>query len=267
MDLLGQGSRAARPVDQGLVPPHRPGRPARVSHRQRDPPPRARGGGLPRQVSRSPRVVVALRRSGRAGSCTLREMLGGAVRRLWIAALAGAVVVAFAACGGDDDEESTGTTATSSASVPSRTLDEKTRKEEAAKDAYLTYWDAYMKATSEPVDPQLPEMQQLMTGDHQRVVTRNLEDRQARGEAVRQPPGSQAKHEIQSADLQHDGGVKITECEVDDAVVYEVATGVVVNDEVVTKLATATMVEMEGTWRIAHSEVIQRWHGVVDCGA
>ncbi len=187
------------------------------------------------------------------------------MRRAWIAALVGAVLVALGACGGDDDEESTGTTAASTTSAPSTTLDEEARKEEAAKDAYLAYWDAYMKATSEPVDPQLPALQQLMTGDHQRVVTRNLEDRQARGEAVRHPPGSQAMHEIQSADLQHDSSVKITECEVDDAVVYEVATGVVVNDDVVTKLATADMVEIDRTWRIAHSEVIQRWQGVVEC--
>jgi hypothetical protein len=194
-------------------------------------------------------------------------MLGGAVRRVWTAALVGAVVVALGACGGDDDEESTGTTAASTTSAPSTTLDEETQKEEAAKEAYLAYWDAYTKATSEPVDPQLPAMQQLMTGDHQRVITRNLEDRQARGEAVRRPAGSQATHDIQSADLQQDGSVKITECEVDDAVVYVVATGVVVNDEVVTKLATSDMVEIDGSWRISHSDVIQRWRGVVECPA
>jgi hypothetical protein len=191
-------------------------------------------------------------------------MLGGAVTRVWIAALVGVVVVGGVACGGDDDE-STDPTTGSAMAAPTTTLDEETRKEEAAKTAYLAYWDAYMEATADPVDPQLPAMQELMTGDHQRVVTRNLEDRQARGEAVRHPAGSQGTHEIQSAELQPDGSVKITECEVDDAVVYVVATGAVIDDEVVTKLATAEMVEVDGSWRVAHSEVIQRWRGVVEC--
>jgi hypothetical protein len=192
-------------------------------------------------------------------------MLGSAVRRAWIAALVGAVLVALGACGGDDDEESTGTTATSTTSAPSTTLDEEARKEEAAKDAYLAYWDAYMKATSEPVDPQLPAMQRLMTGDHQRVVTHDLEDRQARGEAARLPANSRLRHEILSAELQAYGSVRITECEVNDVVIYNVATGVVLNDDVVTKLATATMVVEDGKWRIADSAVVRRWAGAVEC--
>jgi hypothetical protein len=194
-------------------------------------------------------------------------MLGGAVKRVWIAALAGVVMVGGVACGGDDDEESMEPTASSTTEAPTTTLNEETRKEEAAKAAYLAYWDAYMQATAEPVDPQLPAMQDLMTGDHQRVVTRNLENRQARGEAARRPAGSQAIHEIQSAELQPDGSVKITECEVDDAVVYVVATGAVINDALVTKLAIADMVENDGSWRVAHSEVVERWQGLVECAA
>src|SRR5262245_23643236 len=123
-------------------------------------------------------------------------MLGDAVRRLWIAALAGAVAVAFAACGGDDDEESSGTTATSSASAPSTTLDQQMPKEDAATAALLDYYDAYQEATAEPVDPQHPGLQALVTGEHKVVVTRNLEERQAKGEAVRLPADTQATHDI-----------------------------------------------------------------------
>jgi hypothetical protein len=194
-------------------------------------------------------------------------VLGGGVRALQIAALVGVGLVA-GACGGDDGaDESADTTAATTTTAPTTTLDEETQKEEAAKAAYLAYWATYDQATADPVDPELPAMQRLITADHQRVVTRNLQDRQARGEAVRHPAASQATHEIRSAELQPDGSVMITECEVDDAVVYVVATGAVVNDEVVTKLATAVMVEVDGSWRIAHSEVIQRWRGVVECAA
>ena len=193
-------------------------------------------------------------------------MLGSAVRRVWIAAVAGAVALAAGACGGDDgDEESTNTTTASSTSAPTTTLDEETQKEEAATAVYLAYWDAYLEATAEPVDPRLPAMQQLMTGDHKRVVTRDLEDRQARGEAARLPTNSQLRHEVLSADLQPDGSVQITECEVNDAIIYDVANGAVINDEVVAKLATATMVTEGDSWRIADSTVVRRWPGAVEC--
>ena len=187
------------------------------------------------------------------------------MRRVSVAALASVVVLAAGACGGNDgDEESTDQTAPSSTSAPTTTLDEEAQKEEAAKAAYLAYWEAYLEATAEPVDPQLPAMQELMTGDHQRVVTRDLEDRQARGEAARLPPNSQLRHEIHSADLQSDGSVRITECEVNDAIIYDVASGAVINDDVVTKLATATMVDERG-WKIADSTVVGRWPGAVEC--
>jgi hypothetical protein len=193
-------------------------------------------------------------------------MLGGGVKRMWIAALAGVVGLGGVACGGDDEEESTGSTASSTTAAPTTTLDKETAKVEAAKAAYLAYWDAYMQATAEPVDPQLPAMQDLMTGDHQRVVTRDLQDRQAKGEATRLPPNSRLQHEILSADVQADGSVHITECEVNDAIVYNVASGVVINDDIVTKLATATMVDEGSGWKVADSTVARRWPGAVSCG-
>jgi hypothetical protein len=193
-------------------------------------------------------------------------MLGGAVRSSGIAVLVAVAALAPGACGGNDgEEESTDTTAATTTSAPTTTLDEETEKEDAAKAAYLAYWDAYMEATAEPVNPQHPAMQQLMTGDHQRVVTRDLEARQARGEAARLPTDSQLQHEVLSADLQSDGSVHITECEVNDAIIYEVASGAVINDDVVTKLATATMVDDGGSWKIADSVVARRWPGAVEC--
>src|SRR5262245_63252899 len=148
-------------------------------------------------------------------------MLGSAVRGLWIAALAGAVVVAFAACGGDDDEESTGTTATSSASVPSTSTTDPTAEVEAA---YLAYWDAYLEAVAEPVNPGLPDLQQLVTGAQKTIVTRNLRQLQARGEAVRQRDPSRYRHIVRAVDRRN-GDASIDACVYDDLITYDVATG------------------------------------------
>ena len=187
------------------------------------------------------------------------------MRRLWIAALAGVVVVGGGGCGGDDDEESTGSTASSTTAAPTTTLDEETRKEEAATRTLLDYYDAYQQATAEPVNPQHAKLQALVTGEHRLVVTRNLEERQANGEAVRLPASTQSRHDIRSAKLQPDGSVEIVDCQVDDSIVYEVETGEVVDDDVVTKLVIGSMWFEGGSWKLAFSEISEAWPGVGAC--
>jgi hypothetical protein len=192
-------------------------------------------------------------------------MLGGAVKRVWIAALAGVVVVGGVACGGDDDEESTEPTASSTTAAPTTTLDEEIRKEEAAKEAFLDYYEAFFAAAAEPVNPQLPELQRLMTGDQRRIVTRNLEDMRAKGHATRLPPDSHRRHDPRVVRLRADGSVEVTSCEVDDSIVYEVDTGAVINDDVVTNVISATLVNERGQWKITFSERTKTSPGIVEC--
>jgi hypothetical protein len=192
-------------------------------------------------------------------------MLGGTVRDLRIAALVGAVVMALGACSGDDEEESTGMTAASTTSAASTTLDEATQKEEAAKEAYLDYYEAFFVAAAEPVNPQLPALQRLMMGDQKRVVTRNLEDMRARGHATRLPPGSKRGQDPRVVELQADGSVEVTSCEVDDSIVYEVDTGAVVNDDAVTNVISATLIEESGQWKVTFSERTETSPGIVEC--
>jgi hypothetical protein len=192
-------------------------------------------------------------------------VLGRKARRVWIAVLLGAVVVSGVACGGDDDEESAGSTASSTTSAPTTTLDEETAKEEAATRALLEYYHAYQQATADPVNPEHAEMQALVTGEHKLVVTRNLEDRRARGEAVRLPTSTRTSHDIRSAELQPDGSVEIVDCQVDDSIVYEVETGDVVDDDVVTKLVVGSMSFEGDAWKLAFSEIFETWPGVGTC--
>ena len=184
-----------------------------------------------------------------------------------IASLAAAVLITSGACGGDDDEESTDTTAASTTSAPSTTLDEETRKEDAAKDAYLAYWDAFEQASAEPVDPTSRDLQARMTGDQALLVVRNLQEMQASKQAARPPPNSRARHQVTSTALQPDGSVIVTDCQVDDAVVYSTTSGAVINDAVVTNLITATMVREGNDWKVALAERTKKWPGVVECAA
>jgi hypothetical protein len=195
-------------------------------------------------------------------------MLGGAVKRVWIAALAGVVMVGGVACGGDDgEEESTGSTASSTTAAPATTLDEETRKVDAAKAAYLAYWDAFERASAEPVDPTSRDLLDRVTGDQARLVVRNLEEMQTSGQAARRPANSQSRHQVSATELQADGSVRIIDCQVDDTVVYDTANGAVVNDAVVTSLISATMVQDGTTWKVALAERTKKWPGAVECAA
>jgi hypothetical protein len=191
-------------------------------------------------------------------------VLGAAGRSVWIAALAGVVAVGGVACGGDD-EEATEPTASSTTAAPPTTLDEETRKVEAAKAAFLDYYEAFFTAAAEPVNPQLPELQRLMTGDQRRIVTRNLEDMRARGHATRLPPDSHRRQDPRVVTLRADGSVEVTSCEVDDSIVYEVDTGAVINDDVVTNVIAATLVNERGQWKITFSERTKTSPGIVEC--
>jgi hypothetical protein len=193
-------------------------------------------------------------------------MLGSAVRRVLIAALAGVVVMGGVACGGDDDDEgSTGSTASSTTAAPTTTLDEETRKEEEAKAAYLAYWDAFERASAQPVDPTSRELLERMTGDQARLVVRNLEEMRASGQAARRPTNSQSRHQVSATELQADGSVRIVDCQVDDVIVYDTNTGAVINDAVITNLVRATMVQDGNAWKVALAERTKKWPGAVEC--
>lgn len=189
-------------------------------------------------------------------------MLGGAVRRVWIAALVGAVLVALGACGGDDDEESTGTTAASTTSAPSTTLANPSSEVE---EAYLAYWDAYLKASSEPVKPDIPELQALMTGDHQRAVTRNLRNLQGSGRAVRERENSRYRNVFGRVEFAGEAEASFSACSYDDLVTYDVATGVPVDDSVATKWLEGQMVREGAAWKVARLKIVSRETGRDQC--
>jgi len=187
-------------------------------------------------------------------------MLGSSVRRVWVAALAG--VVALAACGGDDsDEESTDQTAPSSTSAPTTTTTNPRAEVEAA---YLAYWDAYLTASMEPVDPHLAELQDRMTGDQKRATTRNLENMQASGQAVRRPEGARHMHAVTDVSVQGDQGL-VHACTIDDLVTYDIATRRPIDDSVATKRYEAFLVLEAGDWKVRLVTETERVEGVVPC--
>jgi hypothetical protein len=180
-------------------------------------------------------------------------MLGGAVKRVWIAALAGVVAVGVGACGGDDDEEeSRPSAASSTTTAPATTTTADPRVD--VEQAYLAYWDAYLKAVSEPVNPELRELQQLVTGAQRTIVSRNLQQLQARGEAVRLRQPSRYRHVIRTIERAN-VSASVEACVYDDLVTYDVATGVEVDDSVAWKQVHAELAQQQGVWLISYLEI------------
>jgi hypothetical protein len=192
-------------------------------------------------------------------------MLGGVVRSAWIAALAGVVVLVSAACGGDNDEESTDRSAATTTSAPVTTTTTTLDPSAEVEAAYLDYWDAYLEASSEPVNPDLPELQALMTGDHQRAVTHNLEDLQGRNLAVREREDSRYRNVIESLEFANDATATFTACSYDDLVTYDVVTGESVDDSADTKRLEGQMVYEGDHWKVARLEIVGRETDTDEC--
>jgi hypothetical protein len=190
-------------------------------------------------------------------------MLGGAVRRVWIAALAGVVVVGGVACGGGDDEEATEPTASSTTAAPTTTLATNPSAEVEA--AYLAYWDAYLEASSEPVTPDLPGLQALMTGVHKRTVTRNLQNLQGNARAVRERENSRHRNVLETLEFADGATARLTACSYDDLITYDVVTGEPVDDSAATKWLEGQMVREGDRWKVAQLQIVRRENGNDQC--
>ena len=193
-------------------------------------------------------------------------------RRRTVPGLLVLVVISLTpACGGDDDDgtapDPTPRSTTTTTEPTTTTLSELDQKIEAAKAAYLAFMHAVRAAEAAPVTPHLPDVQAVMTGLQQTQITANLEGMQARGEAVRLPENSQDSQEVLTASLQPDGSVLLKACEINDAIVYDVATGAVVDDDVITIEVDVTVVQENGVWKVADTVITEESNGVVPCGA
>ena len=182
-----------------------------------------------------------------------------------------ACVPLAAACGGaSGSEERSATTTTEAPSTtepPATTtsLDPQAQALADAEAAYLAYEEASNVAATDPVNPQHPELQALITGDQRLHSNSELGGFLADGEAARPAEPSQYNVDVQAATPQSDGSVLLHVCRVDDSVIYKVATGEVVNDDVVTKTVDALMVTENGAWKVSSTTVIARTPGVASC--
>lgn len=193
-----------------------------------------------------------------------------------------ALVVAVAclvigSCSGDDDDaipdpSSSSTTSSSSTSTSSTTEADETSSTTTAPDdvqalvtaRYLEFWDARFEANTEPVDPDSARLRDLATGDQLTNVVAETQQRKDSGLALRAADDPVKERRVRLVDVQGDTAT-IQDCATNDDVVYRVATGEVLDDSVVTRNISAEMRLVDGQWRLAAAQELQKWEGVAGC--
>jgi hypothetical protein len=201
------------------------------------------------------------------------------IRRARVALVAALLVMA--SCSGDDEaipdsstsissttsttDRQTSTTQTGDTPSTSTSTSAPVDDVEAlVADRYLEFWDARFEANLDPVDPDNPRLRDLATGEQLANVIDETQRRKDAGLAFREADDSVKERRIRVVDVQSEVAT-LQDCATNDDVVYRVATGEVVDDSVVTRNISAEMRLVDGQWRLAGAQELQKWEGVAGC--
>ncbi len=139
-----------------------------------------------------------------------------------------------------------------------------TSEQQGVIDAYGRAMSAFDQATADPPNPDSPALL-ATTIDPVLAEVRNLASSwKGFGQALRYPANS--AHRIDALSVEVVGNTATIEtCNVDDGVLYEPATGKVLNDKVTTAHDKATMTLVDGSWKLATRAQLEKWEGVAGC--
>ena len=131
-------------------------------------------------------------------------------------------------------------------------------------EAYLAAMSAFDQATADPPNPDHPALAATTVDPALTEVSNLAATWKGFGQALRYPEDS--VHEITPLSVEIGGATATIEtCNVDDGVLYEPATGRVLNDSVTTAHDRATMTFADGTWKLTTREQVEKWEGVAGC--
>ena len=158
----------------------------------------------------------------------------------------------------------TASTTTASTST-TESADLESNIESVLADRVRGYFDARASANAAPApDPLSPGLAEYATGEELAAVVANTERRRDGGEAIR--PGETALAEIRvAAGTVNGDSATVAACVIDDGVIFDIASGEVINDDVVTHNYQIELVLDGGVWKVARIVRVQQWEGVAGC--
>lgn len=189
-------------------------------------------------------------------------------RRSSILLVVAPLLVALAACSGDDDpraaadERETTTTGETTTTLSAREQEEQAviAAHEAASQAR-----ADSAANPDPANPVIPQTHSGLMLDRWRETLTGLQNN---GFAIRYPPNSQYRTEVESVTFDEANGQEVAYlqvCSVDDGERYGQTSGVVLSSGLRTVQLTEAMVKEDGVWKVAELQENHRWDGVAGC--
>ena len=153
--------------------------------------------------------------------------------------------------------DTTSTTTTTTTTVPPAVLEvaEQIRGDFDARAA------AFAAPTSDPDGSRFAE---TAVGGWLGGLLANVQGLHDDGRAIR--PGDEGLYDLRIGSVVIDTSeASAIACEVNDRVLYEVATGTVVNDDVVTREYEIFLVLEDGVWKLSDGGVAEQWDGVAGC--
>jgi hypothetical protein len=209
------------------------------------------------------------------------------VRRLAVALGCVGFSLLAAACSGDDDSDAATTTApsdsttTSTPHTPSTTTSSTTpptdtsttstsgtgganTAEQEVIDRYVAYWNARTAANTGVPNPSDPALAEFATGEQLEAVVAETQSNLDEGLAFRSAEQPANYQQVRVVSIDGDAAV-VQDCRIDDEVVYRRDTGEIVNDVVATHNVRGELTRVDGEWRLARAELVQRWEGVSGC--
>lgn len=203
------------------------------------------------------------------------------VRPLLLVVVPVVLLVPLAACGAGDGEEAEASSTTAAApsepttavavhattvttEAPAPTTTEPPTEEEAILAAVDGFWQTIV-ASSQPPDPEHPGLEQFLTGEQLETTVDQVVHRQTLGQALKASPQNLARQNSRVTNIDGDSATVYT-CELDDLVLYDVASGRTLNDAVATREWTLTLTR-DQSWRVSESVIETQVDGVSGCAA
>jgi hypothetical protein len=192
-------------------------------------------------------------------------------------------LVVVSACGSDDGEvagtapttlardgaTTTAADASTTTPPPTTTTTPPTTEPLTEEDAILAAVDGFWQTvveSSQPPDPDHPGLEQYLTGRQYEVTLDRIRHKLLLGQATRYPEDSRYSHSPELQSMSADSAV-VADCGVDDLIVYDVASGRILNDAVSTTLWELRLLKAEGQWRVSESLIAEQWEGAVECAS
>ncbi len=137
--------------------------------------------------------------------------------------------------------------------------------EESVAERIRGYFDAREAANAAPSpNPDDPRLAEFATGTELASVIEETTAKRDAGRAIRPGEGGLAEVRVGSVVFEEATGTAAV-CSIDDGVVFEVASGDVIDNSVLTHSYTAELAFADGEWKVSQIVRLQQWEGVAGC--